>query len=261
MKRGAANPFDGWRVEFGLALLVGCLAAVLWWVSGRERTSDERRARQSLFAQFSEKLDQLPHECVPLGWYPIALPSYAFYPGYDASAADSNSMIPSGWLAIVRPGARGEQVKAVTLVLDELTRLGLLARRPLADGMHYSLTHEGERYYYDRNDLGHNADAWPYLCFSRLHAKRIAWSGPARRDERRMVSRSIRFTWSTLTDAGWVTPLLKARSVTLAPVSNPANAEARLYLDGKWRLIDLTSQVGVIENEFAWMSPKSAIVR
>jgi hypothetical protein len=58
----------------------------------------------------------------------------------------------------VVPALNDPHAVAVKALLDELTRLGLLVRHDLPGTFRYNLTHEGERYYYDRNHLGNNVE-------------------------------------------------------------------------------------------------------
>jgi len=122
----------------------------------------------------------------------------------------------------------------------------------MPDGTHYSLTRMGWRYYYERNDLGNNVEGWPFLCFSHLHTTSIAWSGPSVQERPWSVSRRVRFTWASQPDAPWITPFLKAHAVALPPVSNPAEAQARRYGSGKWKLANLNFEFGLVEDRSAW---------
>jgi hypothetical protein len=252
MQTGAGAGLRTWWLEGTIALLVLVLVAKVWYSEARARVAHQAQP-QSVLAQLSERLDRQPHECIPLGWYPAGRPSRGYYPDYDADVARRTGPFQSGWVAVMRADDKHRQAADVKSVLDELARIGLLERRPLPDGMHYTLTHEGRRYVYERNDLGNNVEAWPFLCFSHLHTTSIAWSGPPVRDaDGWSDSRRVRFSWTSKLDAPWVTPFLKAHAVELPPVSNPAQAEARRYAGRPWRLARMNFEFGLVEHRSAW---------
>jgi hypothetical protein len=228
------------------------LVAKVWYFEARARVAHQAQP-QSVLAQLSQRLDRQPHECIPLGWYPAGRPSRGYYPDYDADVARRTGPFQSGWVAVTRAGVQHGQAADVKSVLDELARVGLVERRALPDGMHYTLTHEGRRYVYERNDLGNNVEVWPFLCFSHLHTTSIAWSGPAVRDaDGWSDSRRVRFSWTSKLDAPWVTPFLRAHAIELPPIGNPAKAEARRYAGRPWRLARMNFEFGLIEHRSAW---------
>ncbi len=47
-----------------------------------------------------------------------------------------------------------------------------------ADGRRYFLTMRAMPYYFDRNDLGHNPERAPYLCYSTVVPQRVTWTQP-----------------------------------------------------------------------------------
>ncbi|HEY6235656.1 MAG TPA: hypothetical protein VIW69_11190, partial [Candidatus Elarobacter sp.] len=180
MKGGAGAGFRRWRLEGTIALLALVLAAKVWYFEARAHAAQQAEP-QSVLARLAERLDRQPHECIPLGWYPAGRPSRGYYPDYNADVAQRTGPFQSGWVAVVRADVQHGQAADVKSVLDELARIGLVERRTLRDGMHYTLTHEGSRYLYEQNDLGNNVEGWPFLCFSHLRTTKIAWSGPSDR--------------------------------------------------------------------------------
>jgi hypothetical protein len=258
VKPGAGADLRRWKLDGTIVLLALCLAAEVCISEVRAHVRQKAERPRSELSQLSERLDRQPHECIPLGWYPAGPQSGGFYPDYNADVADRTGVLQSGWVAVVRPDAPQAQAAAVKSVLDELARLGLLELRTLSDGIHYTLTHDGWRYYYERNDLGNNVERWPYLCFSRLHTTQIAWSGPPVQEAGRYVSRRVRFTWTSRLDAPWLTPLLRAHAVELAPVSNPAEAEARRYVGEPWHVAGVDFELGLVEHRSAWTTRREA---
>jgi hypothetical protein len=206
--------------------------------------------------QFAWKIDEQFHACIPLGWFPEGLPGSGYVPGYNANANDKDALFQAIWVGVVPARTLNDpHAVAVKAVLDELTRLGLLVRHDLPGIFRYNLTHEGERYYYDRNHLGNNVEGWSYLCFSRLHAKDVAWSSrPTKGGEayRNDVIARIRFTWEPTRDAPWATRFLKAHAVILNPTSSPAQAMALAYPNGRWALAELDFSFGLIADPSAW---------
>ncbi len=258
MKGDAGAVLRRWGLEGTIVLLVLVLIAKVWFFEVRARASQHAEP-QSVLAQLSERLDRQPHECIPLGWYPAGRPSRGYYPDYNADVARRTGPFQSGWVAVVRADVQYAQAADVKSILDELARIGLVERWTLPDGMHYTLTHEGARYLYERNDLGNNVEGWPFLCFSHLRTTRIAWSGPSVRDAGGWsLSRRVRFSWTSQLDAPWVTPFLKAHAVELPPVSNPAQAEARQYVGRPWRLARVNFEFGLVEHRSAWTARREA---
>ncbi len=260
MKAGAGAGLRRWWIEGTIVLLVLCLAAKVWFFEARARASQHVEMTQSELSRLSERLDRQPHECIPLGWYPAGRPSRGYYPDYNADVAQRTGPFQSGWVAVMRPDVQHGQAADVKSVLDELARIGLVERRTLPDGMHYTLTHEGTHYLYERNDLGNNVEGWPFLCFSHLRTTSIAWSGPSIRDaDGWSVSRRVRYSWTSQPDAPWVTPFLKAHAVELPPVSNPAQAEARRYVGRQWQLARLNFEFGLVEQRSAWTARREPV--
>jgi hypothetical protein len=257
VKSGAGADLGKWGLEGTIVLLALCLAAEVCISEVRAHARQKAQRPRSELSQLAERLDRQPHECIPLGWYPAGPLSGGFYPDYNADVADRTGVFQSGWVAVVRPDAPQAQATAVKSVLDELAGLGLLERRTLSDGPHYTLTQDGWRYYYERNDLGNNVERWPYLCFSRLRTTRIAWSGPSVR-EAGCVSRRVRFTWTSRLDAPWITPVLRAYAVELPPISNPAEAQARRYAGEQWHLAGVNFELGLVEHRSAWTARSDA---
>jgi hypothetical protein len=184
-----------------------------------------------VLAQFASTIDAQYHECVPLGWYPDFRSWRAYFPGYSADISDRGVM------------------------LDELTRTGMLTRRDIPAAVRYTLTREGARYYYERDVLGNNSEAWPYLCFSRLRARNVVWtSRPSAHGGGRYadVTARVRFSWEPSEDAPWVTPFVKAHAVELNPTKSPAEATALRLYDGRWGLRNVDFAFPLVENPGAW---------
>ena len=245
-----------WRIEGAIALLALCLVAEIWLFNARAHDLQRAESRRSDLGKLSDRLDRQPHECIPLGWYPAGKPARGYYPDYNADVSQRTGVFQSGWTAVVRPGGHQTEVVDVENVLDELARVGLLERKALPDGVHYTLTDAGWDSYYERNDLGNNVEEWPFVCFSHLHTTRIAWSGPPAQEKGQYyVSRRVRFSWTSQVDAPWLTPFLKAHAVELPPVSNPADVEARRYVSSaRWQLNGLDFEFGLVEHRSAWMA-------
>lgn len=240
------------------ALLALCIALDVIAAMVRVHTQAAATTPGPVLAQFAATIDERYHECVPLGWYPEGRPARGYYPVNSMNVAMRGVIFEGLWVAEVRSRMLDDpHAVAVKAVLDEFTRLGLLVRLELPAGWRYNLTHEGMQYYYDHNDLGDNVDGWPYLCFSRLRAKNVAWaSQPSehRGSYGSEVTARIRFTWEPTANAQWTTPFLKAHAVELTPTSSPANATARRYVNGRWRLAEFDFSFPVVENRSAWTS-------
>ncbi|HEY0381832.1 MAG TPA: hypothetical protein VGC72_06510 [Candidatus Elarobacter sp.] len=250
------NPLMRRLFTYPAALLAVCIMLDVIFAAARVHAHAPTPSAAPVLRQFAAVIDERYHECVPLGWYPEGRPHRGYYPGYNADVQVRGVVFQGLWVAEVRQRMLDDpHAVAVKSVLDELSRTGLLARQPLPDGFRYNLTREGQQYYYDRNDLDDNVDGWPYLCFSRLHAKDVAWaSRPAPRRGRHgsETTARIRFTWEPTADAQWTTPFLKAHAVALNPPSSPAGATALRYDNGKWVLAQLDFVFPVVEHRAAW---------
>ncbi len=212
-----------------------------------------------ILRQFASTIDEQYHECVPLGWFPDSRRWRAYFPGYNADIAARGVMFEALWVGVV-PERTLEDPHAVAVeaVLDELTRLGLLVRHELPGEIRYNLTEQGERYYYERNDLGNNVESWPYLCYSRLRAGNVAWAGrPSTVAEAggNDLTARIRFSWEPTADAPWASPFIKAHAVELNPTSSPAAATVRRYPDGEWAISRIDFSFPLVEDRLAWTTP------
>lgn len=239
------------------ALLGGCIAVMLILAAVRAHSYAPPPKPLPVLRQFAAAIDQQYHECVPLGWFPDSRPWRGYVSSYDADVVDPGAVFHGLWTGVLPARSLGEaHAVAVKGILDELTRLGLMVRRDLPDGFRYNLTREGEQYYYERDNLGDNNEAWPYLCFSRLHAKNVAWaSRPSKSAGKNgVVTARVRFTWEPAAAADWVTPFLRAHAVELNPTSSPAVATAYRRYDGTWRLAELDFAFPLVENRSAWVS-------
>jgi hypothetical protein len=133
----------------------------------------------------------------------------------------------------------------------------MVTRHEIPDAVRYNLTREGARYYYERSELGNNSEQWPYLCFSRLHARDVVWtSRPSTHGTGRDadVTARVRFSWEPSENAPWVTPFVKAHAVELNPTKSPAEATALRFYDGRWGLTKVDFSFPLVEDPAAWMS-------
>ncbi|MBV9440440.1 MAG: hypothetical protein JOZ24_10655 [Candidatus Eremiobacteraeota bacterium] len=216
-----------------IAVLALMLAA-----AGCARSPDD-----ALAVALRARLAQQYHDCLPLGWQPVVLPSGSYYPGYDASTTEEGVWLQALWIGTVRkrdlayPGVARTQ-----RVLDRLVRLGLLARIDLRDRARYHLTMRGAQYYYDDDGLGANVEHWPYLCFTRLVPERIAAQAGAGR---------ATFTWHTDEFDDWMTPELRPYAIALAPTRDPAVAQVVTRSDGSL-LAKLTGALPSVDDRGAW---------
>ena len=242
------------------ALLGVCITLGLILAGVRTLTAAPPPRAVPVLRQFASAIDEQYHECVPLGWFPDTRPWRGYFPGYNADVANKGVVFEARWVGVVPARPHDPHAVAVKAVLEEFSRLGLLVRTELpGDELRYNLTREGERYYYERNDLGVNVEWWSYLCFSRLHAKDVAWtSRPSKRGPDDDVTARIRFTWKPAASASWATPFLKAHAVKLNPTSSPAVATARRRYDGTWRLMKLDFAFPLVEDPAAWTIGGSA---
>lgn len=208
-----------------------------------------------VLAQFASTIDAQYHECVPLGWFPDSRPWRGYFPGYNADVTDKGAAFQALWVAVLPARTDDPHAVAIETVLDELTRLGLVAREALPGHLRYHLTREGEPYFYEDNRLGNNVEAWPYLCFSRLHARDVAWaSRPSKGGKAygNAVTARIRITWDPAVDAPWATPFVKAHAVLLNPTSSPAAATVHRRSDGTWGVARFDFAFPLVENPAAW---------
>jgi hypothetical protein len=209
-----------------------------------------------VLVQFASTIDGQYHECVPLGWFPDSRSWRAYFPGYSADVVDRGVMFESLWVGIIPEHKLNDpHVAAVKSLLDELARLGMLTRHEIPAAVRYNLTREGALYYYERSDLGNNSEQWPYLCFSRLHARDVAWtSRPSAHGGGRYadVTARVRFSWEPSEDAPWATPFVKAHAVELSPTKSPAEATALRFYDGRWGLRNVDFAFPLVENPGAW---------
>ena len=236
------------------ALLGICIAANLILAAVRYHAGPP--APVPVLAQFASTIDAQYHECVPLGWYPDFRSWRAYFPGYSADIVDRGVMFEALWVGVVPEHKLNDpHVIAVKALLDELARLGMLTRRDIPGAVRYNLTREGAQYFYERTELGNNEEQWPYLCFSRLHARNVVWtSRPSRHGRGRGadVTARVRFSWEPSEDAPWATRFVKEHAVELNPTKSPAEATALRLYDGRWGLMKVDFAFPLVENPSAW---------
>ena len=230
----------------GLCIMLNVIVAIV-----RAHAKSPPARVPTVLEQLASSIEAQYHECVPLGWFPESRPWRGYYPGYNADVAAKGVVFEAQWVAQTPARPHDSHTLAVKAVLDEFARLGLLARHELPDGFRYNLTREGERYYYERNTLGTNVEYWSYLCFSRLHAKTVAWVSRPSKGRDTEVTARIRFTWAPGADAPWATPFLKEHAVELNPTASPAVATAYRRYDDEWGLkLDFTFPL--VKKPSAW---------
>lgn len=217
---------------FAVAAGEAAFAALGAWRSPQLPTTLSDRVRDDIERQY--------HDCIPLGWYAKRLPSGESYPTVNLDIVDNSTAFQALWVAIVPRGRIADpRVSAVKSVMDQLVDAGLLLRANDPRGERYNVTRYGQRFFYDDAEVSGNAEAWPYVCYTRLHVTRLAW-GPPRADGRGRaapVVRNVHVWWSTQPVADWATPALRAHAIELRPHGNPAETSVCQYVDGEWSMI------------------------
>lgn len=166
------------------------------------------------------ELSQQWHLCVPLGWDPVPVGAQLYYPGYTSEYYEPGVWLHPAWLGIIPKNALSEaNARAAYTVLAALHRAGMVTRVSTARSFHYRLTMRAMPYYVSGNSFGANPDHLPYLCYSRLVPTRII------RMNRKGAVLRVSFKWAVTPNAQWArVPAIRAYSVELPPVSNPAVA-------------------------------------
>lgn len=235
-------------------IVIGALALAL---AGALALALIPRGDDRVLQNLRTQLGQDYHDCVPLGWYPEAAGPTSYVPTSNVGGTEQGVWLPGLWLGIVTPNALNDpHSREVKRVLDELTRLDLLARTDGRSKVRYTVTPRGSQYFYDGNDLGNNVERWPYMCFSRLAIMSIGWapsrnSVPPATNEQ---SREVRFTWTRASLAPWATPLLMAHAVELGPTRSPAEATVRREPNGGWTLDRVQWNFPVVQDRAAWVN-------
>lgn len=246
--------FAGFRVCLMLAA-VALAAAVLAACS----PTHDRAVLETLRTQLANQY----HECVPLGWSPVAVDG-TYYPGVSVTLYEEGVWLPARWIGRVRTRdlARAD-VRAVTGVLNELARAGMLVRTNVPSGVRYHLTIAAQPFYYDESAFGNNPDHIPYLCYSTIVPQRVVSSGPVRRERLRYGSHDenafhATFEWIPSPAAAWANDaFLHMHSVKLGPAESPATATF-VNRHGEWRIAELSAPTpaGRIVDASVWPQPR-----
>ena len=201
---------------------------------------------QVVLATLRTQLVTQYHECVPLGWSPVAVAG-TYYPGTSVTLYEEGVWLPARWIGRVRTRdlARPD-VRTISAVLNELTHAGMLVRDDARGGARYHLTAAAAPFYYDESDYGNNPDHIPYLCYSTIVPQKVLSIGSARRGRLRYGSHDedlfrATFAWTPSTIAGWANdPFLRSHSVKLGPAESPVTATfAKRH--GEWALAELST--------------------
>ncbi len=232
---------------FAAALLPACA-----------RTDD-----RAILGMLAARLAKQYHECVPLGWSPVAVAG-TYYPGVSVRAGEQGVWLPAVWLGHVRTRdlARAD-VRAVRDVLDALARAGMVVRTSDRDGFRYRLSRAGYSFFYDESDFRNNPDHIPYLCYSTIVPQRVLWSDRVHRERSRDGSHDVdafraAFAWTPSPVANWANDaFLRRRSVKLGPAENPVIASFVKDNDD-WRVVELSTRypLGRIVDASAWPQPR-----
>lgn len=173
----------------------------------------------NLRAQFAQQ----GCECVPLGWVPVRLAD-TYYQGYSAELDQTDWWLPPKWVGRVSTkDLKHANVRVTYDLLNELTRVGMLDRKPAADAFEYHLTLSALPFYYDEDALGNNPEHFTYLCYSRMVPERLTWSEPIHLEQigdapEKMEAFRAAFEWRPSPAAAWAeNAFLRSHSVVLAP--------------------------------------------
>jgi hypothetical protein len=118
-----------------LAKVVAALAVALLTACSRSGPGSE----QSLIAALSQELKFQYHDCIPLGWQPVAVAG-TYYPGFSAAAPSYEEFSDAIWRGSIsfkdlrKPGPR-----TVFTALNHLVSAGLLERNKVPAGYDYLL--------------------------------------------------------------------------------------------------------------------------
>lgn len=223
-------------------VLAGLITAE--YVREAHRTRDD-----AVLASLAHDLRFTYHECVPLGWAPVAV-SGSYYPGYTASIQNYGLWLDALWRGHVdRRDLKTAQARTVFATLNHLVRAGLLRRKTAPSGFDYFLTTSALPYFNGSSVFLNNRDSLPYLCYSSISPTHVEWVAPdAAAPSRRGVKwYHVKFSWVPSAPPAWAhDPFLRAHSVVLAPITSPTIASIE-YVDGDWTLANLYDR--------GWMLP------
>jgi hypothetical protein len=206
----------------------------------------------SLLPALTEQLRFAYHECVPLGWKPMAV-SGTYYPGYTASMTNYAEWDDAVWRGhIAAAELHTADAAEVFQVLNHLRAAGLLTRTYKRGGYDFYLTPRAFAYFYGSSQFKDNRGSMTYLCYSTIAPQRIVWQRPIAPPQMRRRSPvqwyHVEFAWRPSPAAAWAArdPFLRFHSVVLAPLTSPT--EARVYYeDGDWYVANVYDR--------GWMMP------
>jgi hypothetical protein len=246
-----ALPARSVRVLVAVALAAVALAAC-------SPTSDQQilgTLRAQLAAQY--------HECVPLGWNPVAAAG-TYYPGTSVTLYEEGVWFPARWLGRVRTRDLARRdVRAISNVLNELARVGMLVRDTSPTVSQYHLAAAAQPFYYDESDYGNNPAHIPYLCYSTIVPQQVLSTDSVRRGRLRYGSHDedmfhATFAWTPSPIAAWANnAFLRSHSVNLGPTESPVTATlAKRH--GEWTIAELSTPTPVarIVDTAAWPQPR-----
>ena len=216
-----------------------------------------------VFATLRTQLAAQYHECVPLGWTPVAVAG-TYYPGTSVTLSEQGVWLPAQWLGRVRTRdlARPD-VRTISAVLNELARAGMVVAENARGSTRYHLTAAAQPFFYDENDYGNNPDHVPYLCYSTMVPQRVLSIDAARRGRLRYGSHDedlfhATFAWTPSPIAAWANDaFLRSHSVELGPAESPVTATfAKRH--GAWALAELAAPTPAarIVSTAAWPQPR-----
>ncbi|HEX8806094.1 MAG TPA: hypothetical protein VF741_04055 [Candidatus Aquilonibacter sp.] len=184
----------------------------------------ELAAMQTLRNDFTDY-----HRCVPLGWdvEPVA---DTYVVGTSVEFEPNGWWLRPSWIGLVHDNEmQRKDVREAVALLDDLVSHGLVQRTHLRriHGTEFNLTMTGMEYYFDRNRFGNNPLRESYLCYSKIVPDAIVALGRG----------SLIFHWHESAPASWADdPVIRSRSVVLAPLQNPVEIRTSqtspLWLEG-----------------------------
>lgn len=242
-----------WRKRVLNAVLVAVLAVAC-------APTDHR----VILGTLQNQLGHQYHECVPLGWNPVPA-SGTYYPGANVQLEESGVWLPSMWLAWVdKRSLRRADVRSTVVVLDELARIGMLAKESWPAGARYRLTPQATPYFFAESQRGTNPEAIPYLCYSSIVPQHVVWNRPLHTElvgfaQREAQVFQAEFEWTPSPVAAWANdPIVRAHGIILSPTRSPSIATF-VQNDGDWYVSKLGPSeppLGRIVDASVWPRPQ-----
>jgi hypothetical protein len=235
-------------MQWGLRLIPLALVALLL---GEYFVTRKPSGDHALLASLAEELRFTYHECVPLGWKPVAVRG-TYYPGYSATMTNYAEWLDAVWRGRIESAElHSRDAEEVFAVLNHLRAAGLLKRTYRRGAYDFYLTPRAFSYFYGSSEFADNRGSMTYLCYSTITPKRIVWqqrtAPPAAHRRSTAQWYHVEFTWKPSARAAWADdPFLRSHSVVLAPLTSPT--EARVYYeDGDWYVANIYDR--------GWMMP------